>query len=54
MEDDTRIGGPEGRFPVTQWSVIEGVQSHDPGERQRALDTLAATYWMSSYGVALM
>jgi len=49
MEDDTRIGGPEGRFPVTRWTVIEGVQSDDPGERERALGTLAATYWKPVY-----
>jgi RNA polymerase sigma factor (sigma-70 family) len=49
MEEDTRIGGPEGRFPVTRWTVIEGVKSDDPGERERALETLAATYWKPVY-----
>lgn len=49
MEEDTRIGGPGGRFPVTRWTVVDGVQSDDPGERQRALETLAETYWKPVY-----
>ena len=49
MEEDTKIGGPGGRFPVTRWTVVAGAQSDDPGERQRALETLAATYWKPVY-----
>jgi RNA polymerase sigma factor (sigma-70 family) len=39
----------ESRFPVTRWSVIDAVRSHDAGERERALETLFAAYWKPIY-----
>jgi len=49
MRDETQIGGREGRFPSTRWSVIERARSTDPNERQRALDLVAAAYWKPVY-----
>jgi RNA polymerase sigma factor (sigma-70 family) len=37
------------KFPLTRWSVIEAVRSDDPSERERALETLFATYWKPVY-----
>ena len=36
-------------FPATRWSVIDAVNSHDPAEQTRALDTLFAAYWKPVY-----
>jgi len=40
---------PGDQFPVTHWSVIDALKSHDPAEQTRALDTLCATYWKPVY-----
>ena len=42
---------PEGgdRFPATRWSVIDAARSDDPGDRERALETLCAAYWKPVY-----
>jgi RNA polymerase sigma factor (sigma-70 family) len=49
VAEDTQIGGPSGKFPVTRWSVILAVRSEDPLERDRALDILVAGYWKPVY-----
>ena len=40
---------PGDQFPVTRWSVIDAVKSHDPAEQARALGTLFAAYWKPVY-----
>jgi RNA polymerase sigma factor (sigma-70 family) len=40
---------PGDQFPVTRWSMIDAVKSHDPAEQTRALDTLFAAYWKPVY-----
>ena len=37
------------QFPVTRWSVIDAVKSHNSAEQARALDTLFAAYWKPVY-----
>lgn len=49
MHDDTSLGGSSSRFPATRWSAIVAARSGDAGERQRALDVLAAAYWKPIY-----
>ena len=49
MPDDTRIGGPGGKFPATRWSAIVAARSKDADERTRALGTIAAGYWKPVY-----
>ncbi len=49
MHDDTEIGGAGSCFPVTRWSAIVATRSTDAGERQRALEVLAAAYWRPIY-----
>jgi RNA polymerase sigma factor (sigma-70 family) len=49
VDRDTEIGGPGGRFPATQHSVLDGAQSDDPAERRRAWDVLVAAYWKPAY-----
>ena len=49
MTDDTKIGGPGGRFPTTRRSAILGVQEGDAAERRRSFDTLVAAYWKPVY-----
>src|SRR5258707_3431115 len=40
---------PGDQFPITRWSVIDAVKSHDPTEQTRALDTLCTAYWKPVY-----
>lgn len=49
MDPDTALGGPHGRFPLTQRSAVAGAASADPQERRRALDILIAAYWKPVY-----
>ncbi len=49
MRDETEMGGPNGRFPATQWSAIERARSCDPLERERAYELLLAAYWKPIY-----
>ncbi len=49
MKEDTRIGGPSGKFPATRWSAVVAARSDDPGERSRALDAILAAYWKPIY-----
>jgi RNA polymerase sigma factor (sigma-70 family) len=47
--DDTKIGGPGDRFPVTRGSAIEAARSRDGGERERAFEEIIAAYWKPVY-----
>ena len=49
MDVDTDIGGPRNRFPVTSHSAIAAAASSDPAVRQRALETIVASYWKPAY-----
>ena len=49
MTEDTKIGGPSGRFPATHWSAVLAARSDDPAERSRALEAIAAAYWKPIY-----
>jgi len=49
MADDTQIGGRNGVFPATRWSLIVASRSPQAEERQRALDLLIAAYWKPVY-----
>jgi len=46
MDRDTAIGGPGGRFPSTQASLLESAAAGLPGE---ALDRVIAIYWKPVY-----
>jgi RNA polymerase sigma-70 factor (ECF subfamily) len=46
MDKDTAIGGPNGRFPSTQVSLLEAASAGLPGE---ALDRVIALYWKPVY-----
>jgi hypothetical protein len=49
MEQDTDIGGPGHRFPLTSQSAIVGVRSADAQVRQRAFETILESYWKPAY-----
>ena len=49
MDRDTDIGGPRHRFPVTSHSAIVAAASEDQQIRQRALETIVASYWKPAY-----
>lgn len=49
MVEDTKIGGPSGKFPVTRWSAVLAARSEDPSERSRALEAIATAYWKPIY-----
>lgn len=49
MDPDTDIGGPLHRFPVTNHSAIIRARSDDQIVRQRAFDTILASYWKPAY-----
>jgi len=49
MDQDTDIGGPHQRFPVTNQSAIVAVSSEDDDVRQRAFETILASYWKPAY-----
>ena len=49
MDVDTDIGGPRNRFPVTSHSAIVAAASSDTEVRQRALETIVASYWKPAY-----
>jgi RNA polymerase sigma factor (sigma-70 family) len=48
VPNDAQLQGGD-RFPATRWSVIDAARSQDPGERERALETLFAAYWKPVY-----
>jgi RNA polymerase sigma factor (sigma-70 family) len=47
--EDTKIGGPGGKFPATRWSAIVAARSTDAAERARALETVVEAYWKPIY-----
>jgi RNA polymerase sigma factor (sigma-70 family) len=47
--EDTKIGGPGGKFPPTRWSAIVAARSTDAAERTRALETVVEAYWKPIY-----
>jgi RNA polymerase sigma factor (sigma-70 family) len=47
--EDTKIGGPGGKFPATRWSAIVAARSTDAAERTRALETVVEAYWKPIY-----
>ena len=49
MDRDTDIGGPHHRFPITSHSAIIAAASDDQLVRQRALETIVASYWKPAY-----
>ena len=49
MDQDTDIGGPHHRFPVTSHSAIVAASSNDQAVRERALETILASYWKPAY-----
>ena len=49
MDEDTDIGGPDHRFPVTQHSAIAAARSDNQEVRQRAFATIVAGYWKPAY-----
>jgi RNA polymerase sigma factor (sigma-70 family) len=49
MAQDKFMGGGDGRFPATRWSVIEAARSANGEERRRALDKLCEAYWKPVY-----
>jgi DNA-directed RNA polymerase specialized sigma24 family protein len=49
MDQDTNMGGPHHRFPVTSHSAIIAARSEDAEVRERALETILASYWKPVY-----
>jgi RNA polymerase sigma factor (sigma-70 family) len=49
MDPDTDIGGGQHRFPVTNQSAIVLARSGDEVVRQRAFETILASYWKPVY-----
>ena len=49
MDPDTDIGGAQHRFPVTNQSAIVLARSADQVVRQRAFETILASYWKPVY-----
>jgi RNA polymerase sigma factor (sigma-70 family) len=49
MDDETAIGGGDGRFPATRRSMLVGARSEDPAERSDAYSALVAGYWKPIY-----
>ena len=47
--EDTKIGGPSGKFPATRWSAIVAARSTDAAERTRGLETVVEAYWKPIY-----
>src|SRR5271166_5070923 len=47
--EDTKIGGPGGKFPATRWSAIVAARSADVAERTRALEAVIEAYWKPIY-----
>ena len=49
FDPDTDIGGAQHRFPVTNQSAIVLARSDDQNVRQRAFETILASYWKPVY-----
>lgn len=49
MPSDTEMGGPNGEFPLTQYSALLDLVHPEPPRRKQALDTLMLAYWKPVY-----
>jgi DNA-directed RNA polymerase specialized sigma24 family protein len=49
LDDDTGIGGPRSRFPLTQRSLVAGASSDDPRVRELAYEAIIRNYWKPAY-----
>ena len=49
MDEDTRMGGSQERFPATRWSAVAAACAQDPGERRRGQGSIVAAYWKPIY-----
>jgi DNA-directed RNA polymerase specialized sigma24 family protein len=49
MDPDTDIGGGQQKIPANNYSAIAGARSEDHFVRQRAFDTIVASYWKPAY-----
>ena len=49
MTYDTKIGGPSGQFPATQWSAIQASISNNQSEKRRGFEVIVAAYWKPVY-----
>jgi RNA polymerase sigma factor (sigma-70 family) len=49
MQQDTDIGGSDGRFPRTRHSALVAARSADPATRRQAFETICAAYWKPAY-----
>lgn len=49
MDEDTDIGGPQHRFPITRHSAIIAARSDNPEVRERAFATIVESYWKPAY-----
>jgi RNA polymerase sigma-70 factor (ECF subfamily) len=49
MDQDTDIGGPQHRFPVTRHSAIIAARSDDQEVRERAFAIIVEGYWKPAY-----
>lgn len=46
---DTSLGGREGDFPKTKWSLLAGIRRSESPERRSALEDLCRRYWKPIY-----
>ena len=49
MDQDTKIGGAGGRFPITQHSLVLAAASGEEDLRERAFEALVTAYWKPVY-----
>ena len=49
MDQDTDIGGPNHRFPITSHSAIVAARSDNREERERAFAAIVESYWKPAY-----
>ena len=49
IEPETGIGGPDGAFPATLWSVVVRAKDVRSPDRCQALETLIRSYWKPLY-----
>jgi RNA polymerase sigma factor (sigma-70 family) len=49
MISDTSLGGPIKGFPETRTTLVTGLRSADPGERDAALEVFFTNYWKPIY-----
>ncbi len=49
MDDETAIGGADGRFPETRRSLLVSARSSDRSVRRSAYETLITGYWKPIY-----